>query len=94
MQESTLAERIVKYLKIPVLMGISEYVALVLRENLENFGNHRHKNVVSESILCRHDRGMSAKKADIWLLGQHDADMSSTFPAKATRGDTTISQCK
>jgi hypothetical protein len=39
-------------------------------------------------ILCR-DRfcvattgGMLAKSADIWLLGQHVANMLATFPAK------------
>ena len=34
-------------------------------------GSHRHKNVVSGSILCRHDRGMSAKCCR--------AKMSATF---------------
>jgi hypothetical protein len=32
--------------------------------------------------LCRHDREMSAKSADIWLSGQHVADILPTFPAK------------
>ena len=48
-----------------------------------NVGNHQDKNVVSGSNLCRHDRSMSAKCADIWLFGRHVADMSATFPAKA-----------
>ncbi len=47
-----------------------------------NVGNPRHKNTVSESVLCHHDREMSAKSANIWLLGRHVADMSPTFPAK------------
>ena len=47
-----------------------------------NVGNHQDKNVVSGSNLCRHDRSMSAKCADIWLLGRHVANMSATFPAK------------
>jgi hypothetical protein len=49
-----------------------------------NVSNHRHKKSVSGSILCRHDRGMLAKYADIWLSGRHVADMSAPFPAKAT----------
>ena len=76
-QESTLAERIVYYFYIPVVARISEYVALVLRENWVNVGNHPHKNVVSGSILCRPDRGMSAKCADIWLSGRHVANFPS-----------------
>ena len=47
-----------------------------------NVGNPQHKNTVSELVLCFHDREMSAKSADIWLLGQHVADMLLTFPAK------------
>jgi len=74
LQESTLAERIVYYFYIPVVAMISEYVALVLRENWVNVGNHPHKNVVSGSILCRHDIDMSAKCANIWLSGRHVAD--------------------
>ncbi len=57
-------------------------MAPVLSENLVNIGNHRHKNVVWGSILCRHNRGMPAKCADIWLSGRHVADMLATFPAK------------
>jgi hypothetical protein len=37
---------------------------------------------VSESKMCRHDRGILAKCADIWLSGRHVADMSATFSAK------------
>jgi hypothetical protein len=47
-----------------------------------NVGNPRHKNTVSESVLCRHDREMPDKCANIWLSGQHVTDMSPTFPAK------------
>ncbi len=47
-----------------------------------NVGNPRHKNTVSGLVLCRHDREMLAKSADIWLSGQHVADMLPTFPAK------------
>ena len=49
-----------------------------------NIGNPRHKNTVSGLVLCRHDRVMSAKSANIWLSGQHVADMLPTFPAKST----------
>ncbi len=38
--------------------------------------------ILSESVLCCHDREMSAKSADIWLSGQHVANMSPTFPSK------------
>ncbi len=34
------------------------------------------------SKLCRPDRGILAKSADIWLSGQHVADMLATFSAK------------
>jgi hypothetical protein len=37
---------------------------------------------VSGSKLCRHDRGIWTKCADIWLSWQHVADMSATFSAK------------
>jgi hypothetical protein len=37
---------------------------------------------VSGSKLCQHDRGILAKCANIWLSGQHVADMSATFSAK------------
>ncbi len=47
-----------------------------------NVGNPGHKNTMSGWVLCHHDRGMSAKSADIWLLGRHVANMSATFPAK------------
>ncbi len=47
-----------------------------------NVGNPRHKNTVLGSVLCRHDRGMLAKSADIWLSGQNVANMLATFPAK------------
>jgi hypothetical protein len=47
-----------------------------------NVGNPRHKNTVLESVLCCHDREMSAKSANVWLSGRHVADMLPTFPAK------------
>jgi hypothetical protein len=47
-----------------------------------NVGNHQHKKGELGSILCRHDRGMLAKCADIWLSGRHVANMLVTFPAK------------
>jgi hypothetical protein len=39
------------------------------------------KNVLG-SKLCRRDRGILAKCADIWLSGRHVANMSATFSAK------------
>ena len=47
-----------------------------------NVGNPWHKNTVSELDLCCHDREMLAKSANIWLSGQHVANMSATFSAK------------
>ncbi len=47
-----------------------------------NVGNPRHENTVSGPVLCRHNRGILAKSADIWLSGRHVTDMSATFPAK------------
>ncbi len=47
-----------------------------------NVGNHRHKNVVPESVLCWHDLAELAKSAGIWLSGRHVADMLTTLPAK------------
>ncbi len=49
-----------------------------------NVGNPRHKNTVSGLVLCRHDKGMLAKSVDIWLSGQHVANMLMTFPAKSS----------
>ena len=43
-----------------------------------NVGNPRHKNTVTGSVLCSHNREMSAKSADIWLSRQHVANMSPT----------------
>jgi len=60
---------------------------LVRVENLVNVSNHRHKNVVLGSVLCRHDLAESAKSADIWLSGRHVADMSATLPAKRMNSD-------
>ena len=40
------------------------------------------QKIVSGSTLCRHDRGIWAKCADIWLLRWHVAGMSVTFSAK------------
>ncbi len=45
-------------------------------------GKSRHTKNVSGSKLCRHDRGILAKCADIWLSRRHVADMSATFSAK------------
>ncbi len=59
-------------------------------------GNHRHKKGVSGSILCHRNRGMLDKCANIWLSGQHVADMSATFPAKPLDLpplNTTMSSC-
>jgi hypothetical protein len=47
-----------------------------------NVANPRHKNTVSESVLCRQDREMLAKSANIRLSGQHVANMLPTFLAK------------
>ena len=46
-----------------------------------NVSNPQHKNTVSGSVVCRHNRVMSAKSADILLSGRHVADMLPTFPA-------------
>jgi len=51
---------------------ITQYVYLVLRENLETVGNPRHK------IMCRERIGLSAKCANFWLSGRHVADMYLT----------------
>ena len=52
-----------------------------------NVGNPRQKNTVSGSFLCCHDSEMSAKSADIWLSGQHVANILPTFSAKLIPGD-------
>ncbi len=41
---------------------------------------------VSGSKLCRRDRGILAKCADIWLSGRHVTDISATFSAKRPHG--------
>jgi hypothetical protein len=41
-----------------------------------------NKNAVLGSVLCRHDRAVLAKSANIWLLGRHVANMLATFSAK------------
>ncbi len=48
-----------------------------------NVSNPWHKNTVSGLVLCHHDSEMLAKSADIWLSGQHVANMLPTFPARA-----------
>jgi hypothetical protein len=53
-----------------------------LNTNWVNVGNPQHENTVSGLVLCRHNRGMLAKSADVWLSGRHVANMSATFPAK------------
>ena len=37
--------------------------------------------------MCRRDRGISAKSADIWLSGRHVADMAASFSAKVVCND-------
>ena len=63
----------VSYFYVPVLTRISEYVALVLCTIWVNVSNQHHKNVVSGSTVCCHNRDMAAKYADIWLSGRHVA---------------------
>jgi hypothetical protein len=66
-----------------VLQRNCPYVPLVLKKKKGvNVGHPQHKNLVSGSIVCRHDRGMSANCADIWLSSRHVADMSAILPAK------------
>ena len=48
-----------------------------------------HKNV-SGSILCRYNREIWAKCADIWLSPRHVADMSATFSAKLEGNNSSI----
>ncbi len=59
----------------------------ILRMYLWYFGGCREipteKNVLG-SKLCRRDGGILAKSDDIWLSGQHVADMSATFSAKSS----------
>ena len=62
---------------------VRTYVLWYKKKKGVNVGHSRHKNVVSGSILCRHDRAVSAKSADIWLSGRHVADMLATLPATA-----------
>ena len=50
-----------------------------------NVGNPRHGNTVSGSVLCRHDKDMSAKSAEILVWG-HVADMLLTFPCQPMGG--------
>ncbi len=47
-----------------------------------NVGNPQHKNTVSGSDLCCHNKEMLAKSAHICLSGRHVANMLATFPAK------------
>jgi hypothetical protein len=47
-----------------------------------NVGNPRHKNTVSGSVLCRHDREMLAKSADIWLSRRHLAGNVPDIPSQ------------
>jgi hypothetical protein len=58
------------------------YVLWFKKKKGVNVGHPRHKNVVLGSILCPHNRAMSAKSANIWLSGRHVANMSVTLPAK------------
>ena len=66
---------------------VHTYVLWCKKKKGVNGGLPRHENVVSGSILCRHDRAVSAKSADIWLLGRRVADMSTTSPAKLVHTD-------
>ena len=59
-------------------------LTLVQKEERGNIGHPRHENDVSGSVLCLHNRAMSAKSANIWLSGGHVANMLATFPAKAS----------
>ena len=61
---------------------VRTYVLWYKKKKGLNVGHPRHENVVSGSILCRHDRAVLAKSANIWLSGRHVADMSATLPAK------------
>ena len=47
-----------------------------------NVGHPRHQNALSGSVLCRHDRAVLAKSANIWLSGRHVANMPAILPAK------------
>ena len=62
---------------------VRTYVLWYKKKKGVNVVHPRHRNVVSGSILCRHNRAVSAKSADIWLSVRHVADMSATLPAKA-----------
>jgi hypothetical protein len=66
---------------------VRTYVLWYKKKKGVNVGLPRHENVVSGSILCRHDRAVSAKSADIWLSGRRVADMSATLPAKLVHTD-------
>ncbi len=82
-QESTVAEQILTKYFYQILQRNLEYVALVLKYKLgECRQSPTQTKGESGSILCRHDRGMLAKCADFWLLGQHVVHMLVTFPAK------------
>ena len=61
---------------------VHTYILWYKKKKGVNVGHPRHNNVVSGSILCRHDRAVLAKSANIWLLGRHVANMSATLPAK------------
>ena len=61
---------------------VRTYILWYKKKKGVNVGHSRHENFVSGSILCRHDRAVSAKSADIWLSGRHVADMLATLPAK------------
>ncbi len=66
--------------------NLTEEFSVCTSGTIGKFGGCRQiltpKNV-SGSKLCRHDRGILAKCADIWLSGRHVADMSATFSAKS-----------
>ncbi len=83
-QESTVTEQILTKYFYQILQRNSDYVALIVKYKLgECWKSPTQKRCVGIN-LCRHDRGMSDKCADIWLSGWHVIDMLATFPAKFT----------
>ena len=68
-----------------ILQRNSPYVPMVLKRKIWWMpANPDTKKIVSGSKLCRPNRGILAKSADIWLSGRHVANMSATFSAKPT----------
>ncbi len=65
-----------------ILQRNSTYEPMVLKRKIWWMSANPDTKNVSGSKLCRRDRGISAKSANIWLSGRHVADMSATFSAK------------